>query len=401
MMKRFSYRLPLPLSLCFCVLIFSLFLLYSCQSNQQNQAEEKATSWIEIPQDFRYGWLTLPLEVNGNKAIQVILDLSTPFDGLVLFHKETVNELGLALPEGGSGKLADSVMLSIGNVDIGQAGLVTFGEDRQTSVFEVAGIIGKTVFEKFLVELDFDCSLIKLHQPGSLIPGEDWLENRLTEDRGNVYADFVVGLNGIDAHQVECAIDMSGFSYYLRLKEGSGPGMDIPPHAVRAFLGDGITGDRSGHIFRAYTFRTGNYVLDGLITEMVGSDTELPFARNGSIGLKLLRRFNMMIDYSNLKLYLKSNKSINDPFLYNMTGFNTRLNKDKSWQVVQIFDDSPAGEAGIRLGDIILKINGRERSDYTFAELEALTQKRGDTLTVTVRSNGQETEKKLILRELF
>lgn len=379
----------------------TVILLSACQNKQTGIADEKEAKYIEIPQDYRYGWVTIPLKINGNKTIPVILDVSMPFDGLVIFHKGTIEELRLELPEGNAGKLADSVSLSVEGINLGKVVVRTFGEDRETSAFKVAGMIGKDVFNDYLLELDFDNALVKLHPYDSVPPGEGWYESKLTDDRGILYTDFVVGLNGIEARNVEVAIDMSGFSYYLRLKEKSGPGLDIPKHAMEAFLGNGITDDWSGYVFRAYSFRAGTFIMNGIITEMVNSDVELPDNKNGSIGLKFLKRFTSIFDFKNLKLYLKENGHFNDPYTYSMTGFNSRKTIAGTQKIVQIFDNSPATDAGVKLGDFILAVNGKPIQEYYYRELDSLYRQRGDTLKLTLLRNDNEIQKEIILRELF
>ena len=46
--------------------------------------------------------------------------------------------------------------------------------------------------------------------------------------------------------------------------------------------------------------------------------------RKGSIGSEVLRRFTLILDYPENKLYLQSNKNINDPFLIDGSGLEIR-----------------------------------------------------------------------------
>ncbi len=46
--------------------------------------------------------------------------------------------------------------------------------------------------------------------------------------------------------------------------------------------------------------------------------------RKGSIGAEIMRRFSVVFDYQNQKLYLKKNRNFNDPFNFNMSGLDFR-----------------------------------------------------------------------------
>lgn len=71
--------------------------------------------------------------------------------------------------------------------------------------------------------------------------------------------------------------------------------------------------------------------------------------------------------------------------------------------VISPLDDSPAQEAGIKSGDIIVKIDGNDIGDYTFTE--AINKIRGDKdtdVTLTVLHEGaEETEDIIVKRDII
>ncbi len=92
--------------------------------------------------------------------------------------------------------------------------------------------------------------------------------------------------------------------------------------------------------------------------------------------------------------------------LIGITGFDIDertayyYNMKKGVYVAQIMEDSPASNAGIKVGDIIIRADGKEIS--TMTELNAVKNnfKPNDTLTVKVFRNGAEKELTLILGEI-
>ncbi|MBO4245500.1 MAG: S41 family peptidase [Bacilli bacterium] len=57
-----------------------------------------------------------------------------------------------------------------------------------------------------------------------------------------------------------------------------------------------------------------------------------------------------------------------------------------------VFENSPAAEAGIQKGDIIIKVNNEDVTDYESSEVAALikSNKNGDKVSITVKRSGKE-----------
>ena len=62
--------------------------------------------------------------------------------------------------------------------------------------------------------------------------------------------------------------------------------------------------------------------------------------------------------------------------------------------VISVFEDTPASEAGIENGDVIIKIDGKTPADVDDA-IDMLSGKPGTPVTVTFRRGGDETEVKM------
>ena len=86
-------------------------------------------------------------------------------------------------------------------------------------------------------------------------------------------------------------------------------------------------------------------------------DGSTPGNADGLIGMGILERFLVTFDYAGKHMFLKPNKEFNKPFEFSMTGISVRPNERGALQVADVFNDSPAKDAGIRAGDIIVSID--------------------------------------------
>lgn len=94
------------------------------------------------------------------------------------------------------------------------------------------------------------------------------------------------------------------------------------------FWGRGFSGDIFGKRSRINSLSIGKFKLNKPIASMPDEFSiqhlNLVKDRKGSIGSEVLRRFTLILDYPENKLYLQSNKNINDPFLIDGSGLEIR-----------------------------------------------------------------------------
>ena len=145
-------------------------------------------------------------------------------------------------------------------------------------------------------------------------------------------------------------------------------------------------------------------------------------SRNGSLGGEVLKRFNVVFDYSRGKVTFKKNKYFERPFQYNLSGLDLQhngmryiaesiadsrgvvRNEEKSFGDVQLLFESqaklslvpeivisairtgsPAHEAGLREGDVVLAVNGKRIHRYKLQQvMNMLNDKEGKRIKLLV-----------------
>ena len=82
-------------------------------------------------------------------------------------------------------------------------------------------------------------------------------------------------------------------------------------------------------------------------------------AVDGILGLELLKRFNLIFDFRSETLYYQANDLLNEPFVENFSGIVVRK-VNGQLTVEQVIPASPAEALGINIGDIILSVDGQK-----------------------------------------
>lgn len=111
-----------------------------------------------------------------------------------------------------------------------------------------------------------------------------------------------------------------------------------------------------------------------------------PRMRNaGYIGAGILHNYNLVFDPAHNKLYYRPYKAYTPE--KRTWGFSwvNRTDIGKGWIVRSIYKGSAAEKAGIKLGDTIIKVNGKKVENYSWDEERALSPKLPITLLLKTR----------------
>jgi len=156
----------------------------------------------------------------------------------------------------------------------------------------------------------------------------------------------------------------------------------------------GVGGSSSGCDFRARSASIGHFRMTGITVDFSQntggalSDREyLGLAGNG-----FWERFDIIIDLPDNKLYLRPNKDFKKPFEAPVTGFSyTDRSKTLGYWVVNcLYEDSNAMKAGLKNGDHILSVNGREVNTISMDEQQTLF-KDIKSVTLEIERDGEQS----------
>ncbi len=147
---------------------------------------------------------------------------------------------------------------------------------------------------------------------------------------------------------------------------------DITPQIRYSTAVGGIGGESSGSYFRAKNASVGSFTLNDIVMGF-SSNTGGALASKeyiGIVGNEFWERFNMIIDLPGERLFLKPNTKFKDPFNSPVVGFSyiDRSRTLGCWIVNSLAEESNAEKAGLRSGDHIVAINGRDVKGISLEE---------------------------------
>ena len=282
-----------------------------------------AEGGLRIPFELDRNKVILPVRVGKSRVFRVLLDTGMHFDGLLLYKKELKESLGTdelmevrvggAGPDGASNAvMADSVVFSIGEAELPPQRVIVL-QDGRFDGFPSDGVSGYSLFGHYKVEIDYDSLLITLHDTVAL--DDSWTMIPIAF-KGNMipWVDAAVSIDGGDEVPVSLYIDLaSGEAIEMLIQDGML--YELPAGLEEVYLGRGLSGDINGYKGRISSFRLGPFTLKDVTAAFV--DAEVRSKQPGADGVlanNALRRFNLVFDYANERLYIKPNGHFEEPF---------------------------------------------------------------------------------------
>ncbi|AUC75468.1 PDZ domain-containing protein [Olleya sp. Bg11-27] len=347
----------------------------------------------------------------------------------------------------GDGSLVDGFRLTSNTFKIGSA------TNRNQTFFDVFdpkanlspkigvvidGIIGYDLFKDFVVEINYMKQYIRLYDP------ENYKYRKcnscevfdLEFEKNKPYLNAEIQIKD-DLIPVKLLVDsVSGDALWLF--EDENKRIVNQKKYFKDFLGYGLSGDIYGRRTKIESFRLKSNVfknpkvafLDSLTAALVKKFKN----RDGAIGGAILKRFNSIIGYSKGKVVLKKNSNFNDEFSYNKSGLhiehkgmrlmamvtldNAYLNSDRfgsslknkkkrnyeftvkpSYEINKVMEDTPGYLAGLRKGDVIFCINGKNTIDMSLEEVVAyFYNKEGKKIKLEVNRYGVDRTFEFVLK---
>jgi hypothetical protein len=263
-----------------------------------------------------------------------------------------------------------------------------------------SGLIGYEVFKRFVTRVDYEKSLLTLTLPSAFAYKGDGIavpfkfNGHTPQVEGDL--DGIRGLFDIDTGSRSALSVLKPFweKHGLEARFGA---------RLEAVTGWGVGGAARARLARAGVLRLGGVVIERPVTELStqtkGSFTDTYVA--GNVGGEILKRFNLILDYTKQTLIFERNPAQSSPYAFDRSGlwFNRA---GAGFEVIDVIPGGPAALAGIKVGDVVLEIDGRDPEALPLPEArrEFRTRPAGTTLRLTVRTGAETRKVDLTLKDL-
>jgi predicted aspartyl protease len=368
----------------------------------------------DIPFELSNNHIYLQVQVNGGAARWFLLDTGAE---ITVVDKALAEAEKLSLHGpfriSGAGGSADVAWTKVQSVKVPGVsltnqvvGVIALEGLRPVTGRRVDGILGYDFLSRFVVEIDYVNRLIKLHEASSYKYEGSGEILPITLVGSVPFLRTSIGQMGRSPIEGEFNID-TGSTGSLTLNTPfvkSHQLLKFTPRTVPVPLA-GVGGSAEQRIGRIGELRLGSFIIKDPITGFSQSD-EGDFASTnfaGVIGNEVLRRFDVVIDYSRKRLILSPNKNFGAPYNYDMSGalLIAQPPEFELFKVNRVIQDSPAAEAGLREGDSIVAIDGQPSSRYALADLRQMFKEEHREYTLSVSRAGEIRDVKIKLRKLI
>lgn len=244
---------------------------------------------------------------------------------------------------------------------------------------DVHGILGYELFSRFVIRIDYKRKLMTLYAPDKFHPGKKYQEIPMAIEDTKPFIVTPVQVDVNNTLAAKLLID-TGASHGLLLDPGSDKRILVPSKHVSTELGRALGGIIMGKIGRIETLELGKASLHNVLVNFPDSNSyydtlihALTF-RNGSLGGEVLSRFTAVFNFPQGKLYLKKNSDFKKAFYFNLSGLDLKAKGSRlnTYEVIRVGDQSPASEAGLQEGDVIISINGMLAEDLRLSQMNGL-----------------------------
>ncbi|MCE2611440.1 aspartyl protease family protein [Flavobacteriaceae bacterium D16] len=398
----------------------------------------------------------IPLEINGAE-LTFILDSGVGKPILFNLHDQdslqlnnvaeiTINGLGEGEPINALSSHGNSFRVK-GIQNNNQEVYVVIDKEMNFSPvlgIPVHGIIGYDLFKDFVVDINYNAKVIKFIDPAHYTP-----------KKGSKYETIPLWLHGNKAYvkgevqfednpnvPVKLLVD-TGSSDAVWLFEDDEKGLGIPDNNYEDYLGKGLNGQIFGRRTKVNRLKIGSFILSNAKAAFPNmesfGDVHVLGDRNGSVGGEVLRRFNIVFNYPGREVTLRKNSNFKLPFQYNLSGLELQHNgmryiaerianangvvrkESNSFGTVQILMQnttrlslvpeivvsgiragSPAAQAGLREGDVVLAVNGKSIHSYKLQEvLKMINKKEGKRVKLLIERLNNDLLFSFVLRDVF
>ncbi len=269
----------------------------------------------------------------------------------------------------------------------------------------IFGLIGGDILKEYRVEIDYNNEYLKLSKHRKPIKSKRYLRKDISIVNGKPYTDITIEHDG-RKEILQVLLD-TGFSGALSLypKDINNPFKTEP--SIDNYRGNGINGAITSTLKLFDKLQFAGKPFKNVTVNFLDSASMKNFnpqnVADGGVGSEILKRYRVIFDYENKKVYLKKNRQFGNPFNYNIAGLRIKAtDKEKAVLVENVRPESPASKAGLLENDYLISVDNKRVRNLRFDRIYGLLNDEKDpNKRLTVKRNDEIITLELFIQDVF
>lgn len=374
------------ISLAYICFVTCLFYIHTATA--QSFELDKGKKHVSIPFRLVRNMIIVKLTINNKGPFNFILDTGVGLmivtdpsivDSLNIHYKRTIKLSGLGDGDDVEAYATSPLKIQLHDISSNNVGVAILKNDMLgLSYFAgmpIHGLLGYEFFSNLGVKINFQDSTLLVFRPNEIkryAKGEK-IPLAIEENKPYLQANVIMP----DGTEKQCKLVMDiGAGHPLSL-ENLYSERDLPRSFIRANLGEGFNGPIDGYISRISKIILGKYTIKNILTSFPATypENDCPSVyRDGNLGLGLLKRFSIVIDYADSAMYIKPMKQLVAPFEHDMSGLEYYAAGDGYKHVIiERVEPGSAGDLiGLEKNDEIVSINLKPVASMSIEDIDEI-----------------------------
>jgi hypothetical protein len=385
--------------------------LFACSAEFNSGPKNRPVAEIHFD-SVRGGMAFFPATVNSAGPFQFLLDTGGAGSHV---DREIANKLGVKLQRGAA-SVSGAADLEVGVIPsavIGVGGIQYQGQLIASPLAQLEpifgrpfeGIIGPDFLQSYVLEMDYEKEVMRLYKPAAFQYAGSGKSLQLSFAQGIPFVNLELTLTNGKSVKGDFLLDSGGGMAIHIFKQIAERDRLLDGLAPLEESGRGLGGETSHKVVRGSALSIGAYRLSGPVAVVTEDAAGMSANQNsvGSVGIEVLGRFKLTLDFSRKLLHLEPNRNFRVPFVYDASGLRLRATRPSFSPpyVFSVRDPSPAKEAGIESGDLLLQIDGRAASVLSVENVREALKEPGKGHKLSLSRKGKTIDVILKTRDLL
>jgi hypothetical protein len=387
------------------ILFASCSIIKTIRLIKEGKIEQKQFK-VEIPFSYKAGLIVLKVKIN-NIDCDFLLDTGAP----TVLSKDLVKKLSMKIKttqkiKDSQGNTSEMGFVEVEKISFGTVNFINIGaavtdldQTPEMSCLKIDGVLGANLMRKGIWQIDYDKQIITItNSKDSLLIPENANKIKFSPDiLGSPLTE--VNYNGVIDKNVIIDLGSNGdFGSSIKVFNKFN-NKYLPVYRIGA-SGSGAFGSADIKDTTIYAI-----IPDIKIGDIALANQVVSFQRHSKIiGTEFFKNYRVIIDWFDNELIMIKNKDYNYSTLGSY-GISPIFKENKLF-VGSIYMNSSASEQGIKLGDQILEMNGKDFKncnndcwcDHIFGDDEVIENQ---TLSIIILRDNKELKFQLKFKKLL